>query len=108
MNPSKVDRTRLAHLTDLPNVGPTVAADLRLLGFDAPAALAAADPFEMYERLCRQTGQRHDPCVLDVFMSIADFMQGGPPRPWWAFTATRKQQVSQRISQGATNDQRMP
>ena len=33
---------------------------------------------------------RHDPCVLDVFMSITRFMDGDPPRPWWDYTAERK------------------
>ena len=90
MNPHKVDRTRVGQLTDLPNVGEATAADLRLLGFDSPEQLAGESPFEMYERLCRKTGQRHDPCVIDVFMSVTQFMDGKPPRPWWEFTETRK------------------
>lgn len=31
MNPAKVDRNRLARLEDLPNIGPAIARDLRLL-----------------------------------------------------------------------------
>lgn len=91
MNPAKVDRARLARLTDLPNVGPAVAADLELLGFREPRELTGQSPFELYERLCVQTGQRHDPCVLDTFMAITRFLDGEPPRPWWAFTEERKQ-----------------
>ena len=90
MNPHKVDRTRVKQLTDLPNVGGATAADLRLLGFHSPEQLAGESPFEMYERLCRKTGQRHDPCVIDVFMSVTQFMNGKLPRPWWEFTETRK------------------
>jgi hypothetical protein len=90
MNPAKVDRARLARLTDLPNVGPSVARDLELLGFRAPLDLVGRSPFELYERLCSQTGQRHDPCVLDTFMSITRFLDGEPARPWWAFTEERK------------------
>ena len=90
MNPHKIDRARVKQLTDLPNVGKATADDLRLLGFHSPEQLIGVCPFEMYNRLCLKTRQRHDPCVLDVFMSITHFMKGEPPRPWWEFTATRK------------------
>lgn len=90
MHPSKVDRRRLAKLTDLPNVGPAVAEDLRLLGIRSPADLAGRCAFDMYIRLCKQTGVRQDPCVLDVFLSITSFINGDPPRPWWEYTGVRK------------------
>ena len=90
MNPHKVDRARIDQLTDLPNVGKATASDLCLLGFRSPQQLAGECPFAMYERLCRNTRQRHDPCVIDVFMSVISFMKGESPRPWWEFTATRK------------------
>jgi len=90
MSPHKVDRSRVKQLTDLPNVGKATAGDLRLLGFDSPEQMVGQCPFEMYERLCRETGQRHDPCVIDVFMSITHFLSGEPPRPWWEFTEMRK------------------
>lgn len=90
MNPSRVDRARLQALTDLPNVGPSVAGDLRLIGIDAPMQLVGRSPLDLYSTLCDVTGVRHDPCVLDVFMSITRFMDGEPPRPWWHYTAERK------------------
>jgi hypothetical protein len=90
MNPHKVDRGRVRLLTDLPNVGKATAQDLRSLGFHWPEQLVGACPFTMYERLCREMGRRHDPCVIDVFMSIVRFLGGEPPRPWWEFTGTRK------------------
>lgn len=90
MNPSKVDRRNLANLTDLPNVGESVADDLRLLGYATPAQVTGADPFAMYQRLCEVTGVKHDPCVIDVFLSITDFLEGGDPRPWWEYTAARQ------------------
>ncbi len=92
MSPDKVDRARLACLTDLPNIGKSAEADLRLLGYDTPAQLEGACPFELYERLCERTGQRHDPCVIDVFMSVTRFLAGEPPRVWWAFSEERKRQ----------------
>jgi hypothetical protein len=91
MNPSKVDRSRVALLTDLPNIGKASAKDLRQLGIQAPKQLIGQCPFEMYERLCQITATRHDPCVIDVFMSVTRFMSGEEPRPWWAYTEERKQ-----------------
>jgi ATP/maltotriose-dependent transcriptional regulator MalT len=79
-------------LEQLPNIGPSIAADLRLLGVHAPADLATRDAFALYQSLCRITGQRHDPCVLDTFLAACDFMRGAPARPWWAYTAQRKAQ----------------
>lgn len=95
MHPDKVRRDRLRTLTDLPNIGPSMAADLKLLGIHRPDELRGQCPYEMYERLCRLTQTQQDPCVLDVFLSITDFMAGNPPRVWWDFTDERKQ--SQRI-----------
>ncbi len=90
MHPAKVDRARLHALTDLPNIGPAGAADLRVLGIHAPAELAGADPFALYDRLCHATGIRHDPCVIDVLASVTRFIDGEPPRAWWDHTAWRK------------------
>ena len=90
MNPNRVDRSRVRQLTDLPNVGKAAAGDLSLLGVRSPEQLVGECPFAMYERLCAITGRRHDPCVIDVFMSITRFMAGEAPRPWWEYTATRK------------------
>lgn len=39
MNPSKVERSRVASLTDLPNIGEACAKDLRILGIHKPAQL---------------------------------------------------------------------
>jgi hypothetical protein len=77
-------------LEQLPNIGPAMAADLRLLGIHHPQALKGKDAFVLYQQLCGITGQRHDPCVLDTFMAAVDFMGGGSPAPWWAYTAQRK------------------
>ncbi len=77
-------------LEQLPNIGPAIAADLRAIGIQAPADLCGQDAYALYCRLCKSTGQRHDPCVLDTFMAATDFMQGAPAAPWWAYTAQRK------------------
>lgn len=90
MHPDKVRRDRLALLTDLPNVGPATAQDLRLLGIHEPSQLMGQCPFTLYERLCSLRGVRVDPCVIDVFISITRFMDGERPRPWWFYTSERK------------------
>jgi hypothetical protein len=77
-------------LEDLPNIGKACAADLRLLGIHAPAQLVGRDPLQLYQQLCKLTGTRHDPCVLDTFMSAVRFMEGAPALPWWSYTAERK------------------
>lgn len=79
-------------LEQLPNIGPSIAADLRSIGVRHPAELAQRDAFQLYQRLCKATGKRQDPCVLDTFIAAVDFMRGAEPRPWWAYTAARKAQ----------------
>jgi hypothetical protein len=96
MHPDKVSRNRLQKLTDLPNIGKASAADLELLGIHTPAQLVGRDPVVLYETLCSKTGVRHDPCVIDVFMSVTRFMSGEAAQPWWAFTDERKRLLATR------------
>ncbi|MBC3870804.1 helix-hairpin-helix domain-containing protein [Undibacterium oligocarboniphilum] len=90
MHPAKVRRDQLHQLTDLPNIGSACAADLALLGIQTPQQLIGACPFTLYRQLCDITGMRHDPCMIDVLMSVTDFMNGAPARSWWDYTAARK------------------
>lgn len=90
MHPSKVQRSSMRDLTDLPNVGEAVAGDLRLLGIEHPDQLKGRDAWEMYDDLCRLTRMRHDPCMIDVFLSITRFVEGDDPQPWWNYTEERK------------------
>lgn len=90
MHPDKVQRGKIESLTDLPNVGPSIAADLRLLGIDTPQQLIGHDGFTLYRRLCDITQTRQDPCVLDVMLALVDFANGAEARPWWHYTEQRK------------------
>lgn len=90
MNPSKVIREKVSKLTDLPNIGKTVAADLARVGITSPDQLRGQDPYDLYVRFCRAFGEKQDPCMLDVLMSITDFMDGGDAKVWWEYTAERK------------------
>ena len=90
MNPIKVNRARLHRLTDLPNVGASIAEDLQRIGITHPNQLCGQSAVDLYEQLCTVDQCRHDPCLLDVFISITRFMDGAPPQPWWHYTAERK------------------
>lgn len=98
MNPSKVIREKVETLTDLPNIGKTVAADLMQLGITRPEQLRGEDPYDLYVRMCRAFNEKQDPCMLDVLMSITDFMGGGEPQAWWSYTAERKKRYGDKIN----------
>lgn len=77
-------------LEQIPNIGKAFVKDLNLLGITKPKQLIGKDPIALYRKLEKIMGQRHDPCVCDTLMAAVDFMGGGKPVPWWAFTAKRK------------------
>ena len=89
-NMKSPNRATVSNLRDLPNVGEATATDFAVLGISHPQQLIDADGIALYHSLCEKTGVTHDPCMADVFMSTVDFMNGGDPQPWWAFTARRK------------------
>lgn len=76
--------------TDIPNVGPRIAHDFVTLGIKEPKGLVGKDPYVLYKKLCSLTKSRQDPCVLDTFMAVTDFMNGGMARDWWFYTQKRK------------------
>jgi len=98
MNPSKVIRDRVVKLTDLPNIGKTMASDLHRIGIERPEQLTGQDPYKLYVQFCNELGEKQDPCVLDVLMSIVDFMDGGEPQAWWNYTPERKKCYGNRIA----------
>jgi Pathogenicity locus len=89
------DRKTVSQLEDLPNIGPAMANDLRLLDIQQPQHLIGKNAYQMHQKLCKLTGKKHDPCVIDVFLAAVDFMEGGHPAPWWHFTAERKKHLLQ-------------
>jgi hypothetical protein len=85
--------TTTASLEDIPNVGKSIAADLRSLGIRVPSDLKSRNPWALYQALCRKTKSRQDPCVLDTFMAETD-----DRRPWWAYTKKRKAVYGARLA----------
>lgn len=90
MHPDKVNRNQLKKLTDLPNIGPAGAKDYQLLGYAEPQQLVGVSALHLYQQLCAVTGLRHDPCVLDVLLSVERFLAGDAPQVWWAYTTERQ------------------
>jgi DNA transformation protein len=80
-------------LEDIPNIGPSIADDLRALDIFEPAQLVGQDPYELYRRSNESAGVVQDPCLCDAFISAVRFMEGGPVRPWWFYTPERKQKL---------------
>ena len=89
------DRETVTRLDELPNIGKAMSRDLQLIGINYPQMLIGKKPLELYQALCTKLGKRQDPCVLDIFISVIHFMEGGDPLPWWFFTEKRKKLVSQ-------------
>src|SRR5271169_7051533 len=81
-------------LIDLISVGPSIREDFVKLGITEVRLLAKANPKQLYDRLCRLTGERQDRCVLDVF--TAAVAQAKNPRlpaeqcQWWYWSRVRK------------------
>jgi hypothetical protein len=84
-------RRELASLQEIPNIGPSLAESLERAGIKRPSQLKGKDPYVLYARLCERTRVRHDPCVLDTFISAVRYMEGGPVQPWWHFTRERRE-----------------
>ncbi len=84
------NRETVSRLEELPNIGKAVAVHLHLIGIDHPKKLIGKDPFVLYEELSAISGKKNDPCLIDVFMSVIRFMEGGDSLPWWSCTDERK------------------
>ncbi len=81
-------------LQDIPNIGPSIAGDLRAIGIHEPRQLIGQDPYDLYRRSNIVAGVRQDPCLIDCFISAVRFMEGAPPHPWWFYTAERKRNTA--------------
>lgn len=90
----KVRNIKLANkLTDIPNIGKSIAEDLELIGIKKPMDLVGKDAFILYKKMCKREGIKIDPCMIDVLMSAIYFADGGEARKWWRFTAERKRLI---------------
>lgn len=77
-------------LEDIPNIGKSIAADLRSLSIDDPQQLAMHDPLITYLALADNMGRRHDPCVFYTLLAARHYLESGEAQPWWKFTGQGK------------------
>ena len=85
------NRDTVLKLEALPNIEKIIASDLRLIGIQKPKDLIGQNPFDLHDKLCIKKEKEIDPCVIDTFMAVINFMEGEEPLPWWEFTQKRKQ-----------------
>jgi hypothetical protein len=80
-------------LGDLAGIGPAMLRDFEKLGIRSVAQLAEQEGRALYDRLCRLTGVRQDPCVLDVYRcAIAQARDPRLPKEkknWWWWSRRR-------------------
>lgn len=82
--------SNVPRLEDLPNIGKSIANDLRSLGIHTPAELAGRTPLDLFLQLGAPMGKRHDPCVFYTLLAAEHFLKTSEPLPWWHFTAEGK------------------
>lgn len=74
-------------LRTIPGVGPSIETDLLDLGIRRVSDLRERDPDRLYDELCRQRGERIDPCVKYVFRCAVYFARNEVHEPallqWW-------------------------
>lgn len=83
-------------LEEIPNIGKSIAADLRAIDITEPRQLVGRDPYALYDASNAFAGMRQDPCLIDCFISAVRFMEGAPPHPWWHYTDERKRATAGR------------
>ena len=98
----------MRELADLISVGLAMLRDFEILGVHSVGQLAHQNPQRLYQRLERATGQRQDPCVLDVFRAAV--AQARDPRlpaeqcQWWYWSRKRKQRSGSTLVQTASQE----
>ena len=84
------DKVLTKELRDLKNVGKATLADLHLLGIYSVKELSSRDATELFHKMEKESGQRQDPCVWDIFAAIIHEAKTGEKTAWWEWTAQRK------------------
>jgi len=81
-------------LKDLRGIGKKMLEDFEMLGVRSVDDLKSRDAQDLYERMCKLTGTRQDPCVLDTYRCAIE--QARNPRlpkeqrDWWYWSRLRK------------------
>jgi Pathogenicity locus len=84
---AQVSRKETKRLIEIPGVGPSIAADLYLLGIRSVSDLENRDPEQLYQHHMRQVGQHVDRCVLYTFRCAVYYASYRTHDPqllkWW-------------------------
>jgi len=76
-------------LQSIPGIGPSMAQDLRDLGYFRVSDLKGQNPELMYKRLKQMHGMHIDPCVLYVFRCAVYYATEEVHEPellkWWVW-----------------------
>jgi pathogenicity locus Cdd1 protein len=77
----------------LSGIGPSLAQDLRDLGYARVTDLVGEEPRHMFDSLCDLRGERIDRCVLYVFRCAVYQAEADRPDPdlklWWNWKDAR-------------------
>ena len=84
-------------LTELPNIGKAIAADLVSIGICFPNDFDGRDALGIYNDLKEVMGRRHDPCVYYTLLSVKHFIESGESLPWWTFTVQGKKDLAMKL-----------
>ena len=85
-----VTKGKADKLEDMPNIGKSIASDLRAIAILHPQQLATRKPMVTYSVLAARMGHRIDPCVLYVLRATQYYLESGEFLPWSKFTGQRK------------------
>lgn len=81
-------------LKDLRGIGKKMLRDFEKLGIRSVAELKSRDAQKLYDRMCKLTGTRQDPCVLDTYRCAIEQARNPslPPEQtdWWYWSRLRK------------------
>jgi hypothetical protein len=83
-------------LKDLRGIGKKMLEDFEKLNIASVRQLKSSDAQELYDRMCRITKTRQDPCVLDTYRCAIEQARN-PSLPdeqkdWWYWSRVRKSQ----------------
>ena len=81
-------------LKDLRGIGPRMLEDFAQLGISSVRQLRSKEASVLYDRMCKLSGVRQDPCVLDTYRcAIEQARNPGLDREqqdWWYWSGMRK------------------
>lgn len=89
-----IEEYMVRKLSDLSGIGNSMLSDFERLGIKSVPELADAEAQDLYDRLCKLSGSRQDPCVYDTFRCAIEQARNPNLEPgkrnWWYWSGVRK------------------